>query len=81
MSYMMKDRTISFMNARIHKIYGTDFDYIKKLALPVLNPQSVIFGFTDVLDHNHLLVNHLLLIFKYNIYITQGSIIVSDFRA
>ena len=23
---------------------------------------------TDVLDHNYLLVNHLLLIFKYNVY-------------
>ena len=40
----------------------------EKVALPVLNPQSAIFGFTDVLDHNYLLVNHLLLIFKYNIY-------------
>ena len=40
----------------------------EKVALPVLNPQSAIFGFTDVLDHNFLLVNHLLLIFKYNIY-------------
>ena len=40
----------------------------EKVALPVLSPQSAIFGFTDVLDHNYLLVNHLLLIFKYNIY-------------
>ena len=40
----------------------------EKVALPVLNPQSAIFGFTDVSDHNFLLVNHLLLIFKYNIY-------------
>ena len=40
----------------------------EKVALPVLNPQSGIFDFTDVLDHNYLLVNHLLLIFKYNIY-------------
>ena len=40
----------------------------QKVALPVLNPQNAIFGFTDVLDHNYLLVNHLLLIFKYNIY-------------
>ena len=58
------------MNARMHKIYGTNFDYIfqKKLHYQFLNPQSVIFGFTDVLDHNYLLVSHLLLIFKYNIY-------------
>ena len=27
-----------------------------------------IFGFKDVLDHNFLLVNHLILLFKYNIY-------------
>ena len=40
----------------------------ENVALPVLNQQSAIFGFTDVLDHNYLLVNHLLLIFKYNIY-------------
>ena len=44
------------------------FDLSEKVALPLLNPQSAIFGFTDVLDHNFLLVNHLLLIFKYNIY-------------
>ena len=53
----------------------------EEVALPVLNPQSAIFGFTDVLDHNFLLVNHLLLIFKYNIYIIQGSIIVSASKA
>ena len=27
-----------------------------------------IFGFTDVLDNNYLLVNHLFLIFKYNVW-------------
>ena len=41
---------------------------LEKLALPVLNPQSAIFGFADVSDHNFALVNHLPLIFKYNIY-------------
>ena len=40
----------------------------EKVALPVLNPLRAIFGFTDVLDHNFLLGNHLLIIFKYNIY-------------
>ena len=39
-----------------------------KIALPALTPQSAIFGFTDVLDQNYLLVNHLLLIFKFNVY-------------
>ena len=41
---------------------------IPVLNPPVLNPQSDIFGFTDVSDHNFLLIYHLLLIFKYNIY-------------
>ena len=40
----------------------------EKVTLLTWNPQSAIFGFTDVLDLNYLLVNHLLLIFKYNIY-------------
>ena len=38
--------------------------YFFEKAFPVLNPQSAIFGFTDVLDQNYLLVNHLLIIFK-----------------
>ena len=45
----------------------------EKVSLPVLNPQSAIFGFTDVLDHNYLLVNHLLLMFKYNIHNSRFS--------
>ena len=40
----------------------------EKVALPVLNPQSPIFGFTDVYGRNYLLVNHSLLICKYNVY-------------
>ena len=39
----------------------------EKVAWTILNPQTAIFGFTDVLDHNYLLVNHLRLTFKYNI--------------
>ena len=31
----------------------------EKVALPVLNPQSAIFGFNDVLGNNYLSVNHL----------------------
>ena len=42
--------------------------FSEKVTVPVLTPQSAIFGFTDVLDHNFLLVNHLLLIFKHNVY-------------
>ena len=39
-----------------------------KIALPALTPQSAIFGFTNVLDQNYIIVNYLLLIFKYNVY-------------
>ena len=39
-----------------------------KIALPDLTPQSAIFGFTDVLDQNYIIINHLLLILKYNVY-------------
>ena len=40
----------------------------EKNILPVLNLHSVIFGFTDFLNINYLLVNYLLLILKYNVY-------------
>ena len=39
-----------------------------KIALPDLTPQSAIFGFTDVLDQNYIIINHLLVIFKSNVY-------------
>ena len=42
----------------------------EKVALPDLNLQSAIFGFTVVLDHNCFLANHLLLIFTFNVYNT-----------
>ena len=45
----------------------------EKAELPVLNPQGAILGFTDVLDNNYLLVNHLLLIFKHNVYNSRLS--------
>ena len=76
-SYMMKYHTIFFMNALMHKSYGTSFDYIfqKKLHYQL---QGAIFDFTDVLEHNYLLVNHLLLIFKYNVYNSRVNSIYSQ---
>ena len=46
----------------------------ENVALPVLNQQSAIFGFTDVSEHNFLLVNHLLLIFKYIMYNSSDNL-------
>ena len=40
----------------------------RDLNLPHLIPQSAIFGFLDISNKNFLIVNHLLLLFKYYIY-------------
>ena len=49
----------------------------EKVALPVLNAQSAIFCFADILDHSYLLVNHLLRIFKSNVYNSRVNNILS----
>ena len=38
------------------------------LNLLHLTPQSAIFGFSDISNKDYLIVNHLLLLFKYYIY-------------
>ena len=38
------------------------------LIIPNLTPQSAIFGFLDTEPNSHLILNHLLLIFKFYIY-------------
>ena len=38
------------------------------LNLPYLTPQSAIFDFLDISNKDYLIVNHLLLLFKYYIY-------------
>ena len=40
----------------------------RKLNLPHLTPQSAIFGFLGTSNKDYLIVNHLLLLFKYYIY-------------
>ena len=40
----------------------------RHLKLPHLTPRSVIFGFLDISNKDYLIVNHLLLLFKYCIY-------------
>ena len=48
-----------------------------KVVLPALTLQRAIFGFTDVSDQNYIIANHLLLIFKYNLYNSSVSNTVS----
>ena len=72
---MMKHRRTFFLNVLTHKMLRLYLS--EKVTLPVLNLQSAIFGFTDVLDHNYLLVNYLLLLFKYNLYNSRLNNILS----
>ena len=43
----------------------------RKSCITNFKSQSAIFCFSDVLDHNYLLVHNLLLIFKYNVYTSR----------
>ena len=67
---MMKRRSIFFYEyAYAQNLWNQRRLYLsEKVVSPVLNPQSAIFGFTNVLGHNYLLINHLLLILKYNVH-------------
>ena len=40
----------------------------KNLVIPCLTPQSGMFGFIDTQQENHVIINYLLLIFKFNVY-------------
>ena len=67
---MMKHRSI-LLNKCIytqHLLNHLQLYISGKIGLPGLTPQTVIFGITDVLDQNYIIVNHLLLIFNYNVY-------------
>ena len=43
------------------------------IHIPTLNPQSAIFGFLQVDPHFLLILNHILLLFKYYVYIKRDS--------
>ena len=43
------------------------------IHIPALNPQSAIFGFFQVDRQEILILNHILLIFKYYVYISRDS--------
>ena len=40
----------------------------ENLVIPCLTPQSAMFGFIDTQLENRVIINHLLLIFKFNVY-------------
>ena len=45
----------------------------ENIVIPPLTSQSAIFGFTDTKIDNYLILNHLLLIFKFYIYKARAS--------
>ena len=53
-----------------------------KILLPSITPQSAIFGFIDITE-NKILLNHLLLIFKFSLYNARktGNINIENLKA
>ena len=43
----------------------------ENLVIPCLTPQSAMFGFIDTQLENRVTINHLLLIFKFNVYTSR----------
>ena len=49
-------------------------DYFKtSIDIPLLSPQSAIFGFLEVEEKCFLILNHFLLLFKYHVYKSRES--------
>ena len=65
-SYLMNHRSIFFYECTNGQNLSPSIISFRKSYIISFSKKS-IFGFTDVLDNNYLLVNHLLLIFKYNV--------------
>ena len=47
--------------------------FVNKLDIPLTTPQSAIFGFLDIKNENYLIINHLLLIYKFYLYKARDS--------
>ena len=71
----------SFITKEPHitkRLWCTVIEYFKiNLHIPPLSPQSAIFGFLEADDKVFLLLNHLLLLFKYYVYVSRSSKVLS----
>ena len=52
----------------------------ENLVIPCLIPQSAMFGFIDTQQENRVIINHLLLIFKFNVYKSRRLKILNFLR-
>ena len=59
-------------------LWCTVIEYFERnLHIPLLSPQSAIFGFFEANDEEFLILNHLLLLFKYYVYVSRSSRVLS----
>ena len=64
--------------SKTKRLWCTVIEYFKiNLHIPPLSPQSAIFGFLEADDKVFLILNHLLLLFKYYVYVSRSSKVLS----
>ena len=75
----LEDETITHLFVHCSKqLWCTVTDYIKRnLHIPIPLPQSAIFDFLEADDKVFLTLNHLLLLFKYYVYVSRSSKVLS----
>ena len=60
------------------RLWCTVIEYFKiNLHIPLLSPQRAIFGFLEADDKVFLILNHLLLLFKFYVYVSRSSKVIS----
>ena len=65
---------IFFHCSKTKRLWCTVIEYFKRnLHIPLLSPQVAIFGFFEDDDEAFLILNHLLVLFKYYVYISRSS--------
>ena len=77
----LEDETVIHLFVRCSKtkrLWCTVIEYFKiNLHIPPLSPQSAIFGFLEADDKVFLILKHLLLLFKYYVYVSRSSKVLS----
>ena len=60
-------------------VYNNRVLYVNNrvLHVPLSSPESTIFGFLETNDKVFLILNHLLLLFKYYVYVSRSSKVIS----
>ena len=65
--------------SKTKRLWCTVTEYFKRnLNIPSLSPQSGIFDFLEADDKVFLILNHLLLFFRYYVYVSRSSKILSS---